>query len=392
MAQIGRKSKRAKTPEKVDITVEDIQGKCRGLARNARTTVRVARFSSSTPSARGKFGDELATMLSNALAKTNCFRVLEKLSNQSDMTEEIAFGQGGMTQSGASASAGKMLGAQMVVTGEVTEFGEGKDNVTALGFSVGGNKARVGFIIKVIDPQTGEILFSESINVIGKTGGVNGFSLGGITLVGGSNQNQAMNNAVEQAVLRSAELLVDQREDMFPPSLPLERELRKKNWAEDCPATFRGGAPSVMVIIPEVHIQRRIPDPAGETEIIRQLIEAGFRVVDPSVYDAIRGSERLANAQDNASAARDIGREFGADIVIIGEAFSERSQSNTQNGLISCRARVEARAVRTDDATIIAANGLHAGGAEITESGSSKQALKNAGALMADYFLSKMCR
>ena len=391
--QRGRKSRGKQAPEQPEITIEQISARCQGVPFRDRTTVRVARFSASTPAAQGKFGDELATMLSNALSQTSCFRVLEKLSNQEDMTDEIAFAQSGMTGGGAGPSSGQMLAAQMVVTGEVTEYGEGKDNVTALGFSVGSNKARVGFIMKVVDPQTGEIFFSESINVLGKVNGVNGLSLAGITLAGGTTQNRALNNAVEQAILQAAGLLVEQRELLgFSTSVAGPGAAGPKDWSADCPATVNGGAPSVMVIIPEFHIQRRIPDPAGETEIIRQLIDAGFQVKDPSVYAAIRDSERLKRAQSDASAAREIGREFGADIVIIGEAFSEMSPSQSQRGLISCRARVEARAVRTDDATIIAADGRHAGGAEITESGSAKLALKNAGAEMADYLLEKMCR
>ena len=36
----------------------------------------------------------------------------------------------------------------------------------------------------------------------------------------------------------------------------------------------------VAVVIPEQHLSEPIPDPAGETEVIRQLIKEGFRVVD----------------------------------------------------------------------------------------------------------------
>ena len=393
LGQRGRKNRRANdAPEKPEITIEEISRKCQGIPRRDRTTVRVARFTASTPDARGKFGDELATMLSNALSQTNCFRVLEKLSNQSDMTDEIAFSQSGMTGAGAGPNAGKMLGAQMVVTGEVTEFGEGQDNVSLAGFSVGSNKARVGFIMKVVDPQTGEILMSESVNVFGKTNGKTGLSFAGLTVAGGETQNRALNNAVEQAILEAASLLVDMREDLGFAATSRGVAAAPKDWSADCPATVNGGAPSVMVIIPEFHIQRRIPDPAGETEIIRQFLRAGFRVIDPSVYASLSDARRLAAGGGDAAEARAIGREYGADVVVIGEAFSEMAPGQSQNGLISCRARVEARAVRTSDASIIAADGRHGGGAEITESASAKTALKNAGAAMADVFLEAMCR
>ena len=126
------------------------------------------------------------------------------------------------------------------------------------------------------------------------------------------------------------------------------------------------------------------------SEIIRKLIEAGFRVVDPSVYDNIRNSNKVQAAANDISQARSLGLEYGADIIIIGEAFSERAAN--QSNMISCRARVEARAVNTKDATILAAHGTHAGGADITESSSAKVALANAGTLMADYLLAQFCK
>ena len=61
------------------------------------------------------------------------------------------------------------------------------------------------------------------------------------------------------------------------------------------------------------------------------------------------------NASKNPMLAISLGKKFGADIVIYGEAFSERT--GIQGKQVTCRARVEVRAVRTDDATIIAANG-----------------------------------
>ena len=44
---------------------------------------------------------------------------------------------------------------------------------------------------------------------------------------------------------------------------------------------MRAGDPRIVVVVPEELLYRRqVPDPAGETEIIRQLTENGFTVVD----------------------------------------------------------------------------------------------------------------
>lgn len=146
------------------------------------------------------------------------------------------------------------------------------------------------------------------------------------------------------------------------------------------------GDPRVMVIIPEVHIQRFIPDPAAETEIIRQLLEAGFRLVDQGQLSRVRDSETLRRAlAGDTNAYQRLSAEYDADILVIGEAFSELV--GTYHGFFSCRARVEVRVVRADTGEILAAHGIHESGVDITESAASKKSLAEAGASMAKYLL-----
>ena len=144
-----------------------------------------------------------------------------------------------------------------------------------------------------------------------------------------------------------------------------------------------------MVVIPETHIhieKRRIPDPAAETEIIRYFLEAGFRVVDQAQVASIREAEqiKLSLAGDDRAATA-VGLEYGADIIVIGEAFSEYQRELT-NSLTSCSARVEARAIRTDTGEIITAHGIHSSGADSTEQLAGKKALTSAGNELAKYF------
>lgn len=148
----------------------------------------------------------------------------------------------------------------------------------------------------------------------------------------------------------------------------------------------RAGDPRIMVIIPEEHLRRAIPDPAAETEIIRQLLEAGFRLVDQSQVTRVRESEvyRQALAGDRDAYQR-LQAEYDADLLVIGEAFSELV--GTYHGFFSCRARVEVRVVRTDTGEIIAAHGVHESGVDITESAASKKSLAEAGGVMARYLM-----
>ncbi|MDR2562107.1 MAG: penicillin-binding protein activator LpoB [Holophagales bacterium] len=147
----------------------------------------------------------------------------------------------------------------------------------------------------------------------------------------------------------------------------------------------------IAVIIPEVHLTRRIPDPAGETAIIRKLLEAGFtRVVDKTQVEKIRNSDIAKSAMaGDVDAIKGIATQLGVDYIMVGEAFSE-AVGPTAGGMFSCRARVEAKIIRTDNARIIATNGFHAGGVDLTESTSAKAALNNAGEMMGDYMVKQL--
>lgn len=145
--------------------------------------------------------------------------------------------------------------------------------------------------------------------------------------------------------------------------------------------------PRLMVVIPEHHLTRKIPDPAGETEIIKRLLEKGFKVVDQSQIAKIRyGDQVKAALEGDVNLAVKIGLQYGAEVIIIGEAFSE-SAGRGIGGMESCRARVEARAIKTDTGEILVADGRHAGGLDITEAIAGKKALQKAGGELGDYFI-----
>jgi len=147
--------------------------------------------------------------------------------------------------------------------------------------------------------------------------------------------------------------------------------------------------PRVMIVIPEQHIGRVVLDPAGETEMIRLFVENGFTVVDQAQVAKIRVSDRVKAAlRGDQKAAAAIGKQYGAEVLIIGEAFSETAEP--AHGLSTCRARIEARAIESDTALILTANAKHAGGSDMTENVAGKKALQRAGGLLADYFIEQI--
>jgi len=148
--------------------------------------------------------------------------------------------------------------------------------------------------------------------------------------------------------------------------------------------------PRIMVVVPEYHLNRRIPDPAGETELIERLLEKGFKVVDQSQVSRIRYNDRVRAAiGGNTDLAVKIGLEHGAEVIIVGEGFGEYV-GRIIGGLESCRARMEARAIRTDTGEIMAAGGKVASGLDITESIAGKKAFQKAANELSEYLIDQI--
>ena len=151
--------------------------------------------------------------------------------------------------------------------------------------------------------------------------------------------------------------------------------------------------PKIAVYIPEHHIQYRVPDPAGETALVKALVEAGFNNVTEVGSRMSVAKPMSMNANQLTQAAQ----QFGVDIMIVGEAFSEgvgdaarflpgKQTSNMQ----SCRARLEAKMFIVKTGQIIAADGKYGSAIDISESIAAKKALATAGQQMGEYFIEQL--
>ena len=344
--------------------------------------------------AKRELAEGLNDMLINSLVETQCFRVVERL-RRNEILGEIGLGLDGTIDPASAPKVGNLTGAQLLVMGAVTEFAEHESGglggiVSPLLAGVGVVSAHVGLIVRVVDATTGEILMSKSIDKkIKKVGLVAGGSLFGVPMGGALFKSKAMQDAVEEALIETVALLASQKEHV-PCSFSSATDPQKQTPTQATCSLASPTGPRVMVVIPEIHIRRRVPDPAGETEIIRKLLEMGFNLVDPKQIAAIRDQEKVLNAVKNPQAAASLGAEFGADIIIIGEAFSEFAKQ--EGSMTSCRARVEAKAIQTSAGRILAANGMEAGGVDIAELVAGKAALRNAGSQLADYFIAQLCQ
>ncbi|MBR2179621.1 MAG: hypothetical protein IJ862_04405 [Selenomonadaceae bacterium] len=151
--------------------------------------------------------------------------------------------------------------------------------------------------------------------------------------------------------------------------------------------------PRIAVYIPESHIQYRIPDPAGETAVVKALTEAGFTNVTEV------GSRLSVAKPMNMSATQmtQAAQKLGVDIMIVGEAFSQGMgdaaqwlPGNQTSKMQSCRARLEAKMFIVKTGQIIAADGKYGSAIDSSESLAAKKALASAGKQMGEYFIEQL--
>jgi len=204
--------------KKVNVQFEKIKEQCKDVPREQRLTVTVARFNVTTPNAGGEFGGNMATMLSNALQEVNCYRVLATLANIDDINKEINYSNNsGYTDKNTAVSKGKQLSAQVVVTGEVTEFNKAHSTTRVPGVKFGSETVKLGFVIQLINPATREIIDSRSVNVEGKSGknldfGMSVPFIGRLSAGGGSSYSPAEANALEQGIIKAVEEIASMKE------------------------------------------------------------------------------------------------------------------------------------------------------------------------------------
>ncbi|SMO54861.1 Curli production assembly/transport component CsgG [Saccharicrinis carchari] len=202
----------------VKIRMEKIKEKCKDLPLDERIRVSVARFSATASNAPSVLGENMSTMFTNALSQVNCFNVLEEQKNLEDMTGEIDASGSEYFDATTGIEKGKMKLAQLIVTGEVTEYNDASTGTKVLGIGGSVSKARIGFILKIINPRTREILKSTSIN----TESTKGKSFRVSFISKSVSSNPAVADALEKGIIAATEYLADELDNI---PLPSDEEL-----------------------------------------------------------------------------------------------------------------------------------------------------------------------
>lgn len=122
--------------------------------------------------------------------------------------------------------------------------------------------------------------------------------------------------------------------------------------------------PSVIVSVSEQHLSHPVIDPAVQTEMQSTLQQLGFEVIDPKVNNK------------------------AADVTISGEAFSELA--GRRGNLVSCRARVEIKAVHPADGKLLIVDRQTDVAVDLAENVAGKSALENASRKLLERLVPKI--
>ena len=147
----------------------------------SKPRIGVAEFRNDTSAAwwYGGAGNDLSSMLTNELASTEKFRVVER-SKLEHVLDEQDLGSSGRVAKGTAAKVGKLTGAQYLVMGTVSAYQEnssgGGGGLNFHGFSVGGHKqdAYVAIDLRVVDTTTGEVSFTRTVEARSSSYGMHG--------------------------------------------------------------------------------------------------------------------------------------------------------------------------------------------------------------------------
>jgi curli biogenesis system outer membrane secretion channel CsgG len=156
----------AQTGPRLRVAVMDLSGTA--LSMQSATTPSSTTTTIAIPPP-AEFARGLTEMMTTALVETGRFVVLERKAIEQAMSEQD-FGASGRVNPETAPTIGMAIGAQVLITGDITEFTYQKSSVggtLSILRSVGATgeriKAMVALDIRLIDAVTGEVVFSRRV-------------------------------------------------------------------------------------------------------------------------------------------------------------------------------------------------------------------------------------
>ncbi len=128
-------------------------------------------------------GEAMASQLTTALEQTDCFVVSDRMA-LSHILREQELGLAGVVNPETAAKSGRVIGAQVLVKADITEFEPQKESgginlgfassSMPFGLRLGGNSgtSHVAIDLRLLDASTGEVLFSKRVEASSKSKGL----------------------------------------------------------------------------------------------------------------------------------------------------------------------------------------------------------------------------
>lgn len=127
----------------------------------ARKRVAVVDFVDKTDYGRGRLGTGAADILTTYLVKSQQFRVFERLQISKAM-DELKLQGSGVVDAATAAKIGKMVGADYVVYGAVTNFGLRTEGTDVILYQGKHQVAESTVDVRMIHVETSEVLYAET--------------------------------------------------------------------------------------------------------------------------------------------------------------------------------------------------------------------------------------
>lgn len=303
-------------------------------------TVAIIDFESKAPG-NPDLGKQLGDILTARLSIHDQFRLVERQKLQ-ELLKEQQLNLSGMVDSGQAVKVGKMLGARIMVFGRA--------------FIVDSD---LYLVAKVVGTETSQV---KGVIAKGKT-------------------ESNLSDIIDQL----ADKLTDGLEKWAPNLLPKTEKF--KNKIKILKEQLKGKElPAVAIMIPEVHINRRVVDPAAQTEMKNIFKKVGFTVIE---VDRKTTSKWARDFQKDPK--KPIPPDFaGVDVAITGEGFSEFGARIS--GLVSCLARLEVQATDCQSRRVIASERTTRRAVDLSEAIAGKTALQAAGHELAIKLIEKIAK
>jgi len=156
--------------QKETMTIDKTKGMV-GLKRR----IGVVDFQNKTTYGANRLGTSASDILITELAKTGQFIVVER-DKIDKIMEEQKLGMSGAIDPSTAAKVGKILGLNAIVTGAISQFGEETEGSEYLITQSKSQVVKCTVDIRVVDAETGQVLYADSGSGLGRkhSGGVLG--------------------------------------------------------------------------------------------------------------------------------------------------------------------------------------------------------------------------